>query len=121
MRRIAAPGIVGETVTEAGELIIVRWTWTGGARSEAVTLPFPRLVAIQSGAFTLTTPEGERHLCASDSVSIPKGAPHQLYCHSAGVTLDEVVALPPPLSAPLPDMPRRPRRRRRAEHRPSSP
>lgn len=112
MRRIAAPGIVGETVTETGDLMIVRWTWTGGARSEAVTLPFPRHVAVQSGAFTLTTPEGERLLSASDSVSIPQGARHQLHCHSAGVTLDEVTAAPSPYPTPEPDPARRSRRRR---------
>ncbi|RRH77259.1 cupin domain-containing protein [Falsigemmobacter faecalis] len=115
MRRIAAPGIVGETVTETGDLTIVRWTWTGGARSEAVTLPFPRHVAVQSGAFTLTTPEGERLLSASDSASIPVGALHQLHCRSAGVTLDEVVSAASVPPVPPPDAGRKPRRRRTAK------
>lgn len=90
MRKLPASGIVGETVTTSEALTVVRWTWARGARSEQLTLPWQRLIAVQSGRFALITPAGRRLLVAPVTAVIPAGSPHQLLCLEHGVTLDEV-------------------------------
>lgn len=88
MFKSSSRGMTGETVTDSGDLLIIRWSWDTAARSEWIALPWARCIAVRSGRFLLLSENTELELASGDSCNVPARQLHQLRCLNAGISLD---------------------------------
>ena len=82
------PGVTRQVLSEAPDLMFVRFTFDTGATGALHSHPHVQGTYVAAGRFTFHVGERSLTLGPGDTVIVPSGVTHGCDCHEAGVLID---------------------------------
>jgi quercetin dioxygenase-like cupin family protein len=84
----ADPGVIRQVLSDAPELMVVRFAFADGAQGRLHSHPHVQATFVASGRFHFTVAGEAFDVAAGDSFVIPGGAEHGCTCLEEGVLID---------------------------------